>query len=72
MTFSQTLQKQLDKQKKRQEANKKAMEKYQQPNLEVRANWQTRGRGTNEDEYNIYLACTHENPPKTFEQWMGR
>ena len=36
MTFSQALQKQLDKQKKRQEDSKKAMEKYLQPDGTVK------------------------------------
>lgn len=49
--------------------------------LETMETWQTRARGTNEDEYQIYLDCandgkggdiTNDNKPlKTFEEWMG-
>ena len=33
--------------------------------------WQTRTRGTNEDEYEIYLANTADNPPLTFDEWLN-
>lgn len=32
--------------------------------------WQTQTRGSDEDEYDIYLSCTDEQPPKTFEEWL--
>lgn len=42
---------------------------------------QTKKRGTNKDEYQIYLSCadngegidiTTGEPMKTYEEWMGR
>lgn len=42
-------------------------------------NWQTRQRGTNDNEYQIYLACaddgngndiTNGKPLKTYEEWL--
>lgn len=50
------------------------------PELEIKANWQTRARGANEDEYEIYLACADDGkgndfttglPLKTFEEWLN-
>ena len=44
-----------------------------------RANWQTKARGSNSQEYQIYLACadngkgmdiTTGKPLKTYEEWM--
>lgn len=41
--------------------------------------WQTQSRGTNEQEYQIYLACADDGkgidittgkPLKTFEEWL--
>ncbi len=50
--------------------------------LEARANWQTKARGSNEDEYEIYLACANDGvggditrggaPLLTFDEWMAR
>jgi hypothetical protein len=49
--------------------------------LDARANHQTRVRGTNCDEYEIYLACADDGqggditrggaPLKTFDEWMN-
>ena len=42
--------------------------------------WQTRARGSDQDEFEIYLACTDDGkgldiisgkPLKTFDEWMG-
>ena len=42
--------------------------------------WQTKSRGTNKDEYQIYLDCADDGngqdittgkPLKTFEEWKG-
>lgn len=50
------------------------------PELEVNAEWQTQARGSNSNEYDIYLACAddgtgHEimtgKPLKTFEEWLA-
>jgi hypothetical protein len=47
---------------------------------EVRSDWQTQARGTNRQEYEIYIACvtdgggidvTTGRPIKTFEEWMN-
>ena len=44
------------------------------------ADWQTQARGTNNQEYQIYLACaddgngidvTTNKPLKTFDEWLG-
>jgi len=41
--------------------------------------WQTQARGTNQDEYEIYLSCADDGkgndittgePLKTFEEWL--
>ena len=49
--------------------------------LETNANWQTKARGTNEDEYQIYRDCaddgngidiTTSNPLLTYEEWLTR
>ena len=46
----------------------------------VRANWQTQTRGTNSNEYDIYVHCagdgsgldsTTGEPLKTYEEWMN-
>jgi hypothetical protein len=43
------------------------------------ADWQTQQRGTNDSEYQIYLACadngqgidiTTSNPLKTYQEWL--
>jgi hypothetical protein len=49
--------------------------------LEYAQDWQTRARGTNDQEYQIYLACaddgkggdiTREGAPlKTYEEWVA-
>lgn len=49
-------------------------------NLEREELWQTAYRGTNKDEYQIYLSCANDGkggditrdgaPLKTFEEWM--
>ncbi|MCG9575459.1 hypothetical protein L1D14_04330 [Vibrio tubiashii] len=45
-----------------------------------KANWQTQQRGSNDSEYEIYLACAddgHGNdtttgkPLKTYEEWLA-
>ena len=48
--------------------------------LETRAEWQTQARGTNDDEYQIYLACADDGkggditrggaPLKTYDEWV--
>ncbi len=50
-------------------------------NYEVHADWQTKMRGTMEDEYQVYLACTDDGrggditrngaPLKTFDEWLN-
>ena len=39
--------------------------------LEENEFWQTRYRGTNAEEYDIYVANTDDEPPKTFDEWLG-
>ena len=48
--------------------------------LDVSAEWQTQARGSNSNEYEIYLSCAddgtgHEimtgRPLKTFEEWLA-
>lgn len=49
--------------------------------LEVSATWQTRARGTNDNEYQIYLACADDGkggdvtrggePLKTYDEWIN-
>ena len=48
--------------------------------LKYNQDWQTKVRGTNEDEYDIYLACAddgtgHEimtgEPLKTYDEWLN-
>jgi hypothetical protein len=51
------------------------------PNLTPRANWQTPVRGTNDQEYQCYLACADDGkggditrngaPLKTYEEWLA-
>ena len=47
---------------------------------EVRDNWQTQARGSNDNEYQIYLACADDGngvdvttgkPLKTYEEWLN-
>lgn len=55
------------------------MSKSQQ--LEQRADWQTKARGSNEAEYQIYRSCADDGrggditrpgqPLKTFEEWLN-
>ena len=50
--------------------------------METRHDWQTQARGTNEDEYQIYLECASDGkggditnngePLKTFEEWLNQ
>ncbi|EPK7771251.1 hypothetical protein QFL30_003584 [Klebsiella oxytoca] len=51
----------------------------QQQRLETSYTWQTRGRGSNDQEYQIYRSCADDgkgnefmtgNPLKTYEQWL--
>ncbi len=51
-----------------------------QPKLETRENWQTKARGTNEQEYQTYLDLadngkgidiTTGKPLKTFDEWVN-
>ena len=46
----------------------------------VRADWQTQTRGTNSNEYDIYVQCagdgggldsTTRKPLKTYEEWLN-
>ena len=48
--------------------------------LEYNQLWQTKARGSNSNEYEIYLACaddgkgndvTTDKPLKTFEEWLN-
>ena len=51
------------------------------PNLIPAANWQTRARGSNDQEYQIYLACADDGkggditrggaPLKTYDEWLA-
>jgi hypothetical protein len=50
-------------------------------NLEVKADWQTQARGSNDQEYQIYLACADDGkggditrggaPLKTYDEWLN-
>jgi hypothetical protein len=50
--------------------------------LEVSATWQTQARGSNQDEYEIYLACADNGkggditrngaPLATYDEWINR
>lgn len=46
----------------------------------VRADWQTKARGSNRAEYEIYLSCANDGngvdfttgkPLKTYEEWLN-
>ena len=44
----------------------------------VRSNWQTKARGSNDQEYEIYLSAVDENglwldgkPAKTYDEWLS-
>ena len=49
--------------------------------LEYNDDWQTQARGTNQDEYEIYLACADDGkggditrdgkPLKTYDEWLS-
>lgn len=52
----------------------------EQPNLEVMDTWQTRARGSNDSEYQIYLAFADDGkgnefmtgrPLKTYDEWLN-
>lgn len=47
---------------------------------EVKSNWQTQARGTNDNEYQIYLSCANDGndidfttgkPLKTYDEWFN-
>ena len=50
--------------------------------LEVSATWKTQARGSNQDEYEIYLACADNGkggditrngaPLATYDEWINR
>jgi len=49
-------------------------------NISTSLLWQTRARGTNQDEYQIYLDCADDGdgndittgePLKTFDEWLN-
>ena len=42
-----------------------------QGKFEMRDGYQTKSRGTNDNEYQIYTAFTNDNPPKTYDQWLN-
>ena len=56
-------------------------EDRQMSDLEQNEFWQTQTRGTNENEYEIYLSCANDGkggdvtndgkPLKTFNEWLG-
>ncbi len=48
--------------------------------MEMNQMWQTKARGSNNDEYQIYLDCANDGngtdittgePLKTFDEWIG-
>lgn len=48
--------------------------------LEVKADWQTKARGTNDSEYQIYLDCANDGKGNdittgkkllTYEEWLN-
>ena len=50
------------------------------PKLQPKANWQTRYRGTNSAEYDIYRSCANDGngndittgkPLKTYDEWIS-
>lgn len=51
------------------------------PALQVKADWQTQYRGSNDNEYQIYLACADDGkggditrggaPLKSYEEWLN-
>ena len=56
------------------------MEETTSPDLERQEFWQTQCRGSNNNEYQIYLACADDGngidfttgrPLKTFEEWLS-
>lgn len=48
------------------------MEKETDKRLEQSATWQTPCRGTNDNEYQIYVACAQDLGwvVKTYEEWL--
>jgi hypothetical protein len=49
--------------------------------LETKADWQTKARGSNNQEYQIYLTCADDGkgidittgkPLLTFDEWMNK
>jgi len=59
----------------------KKMNKAESHNLEVMAEWQTKSRGSNDSEYQIYLDCADDGcggditrggaPLKTYDEWIN-
>lgn len=52
----------------------------QQQKLEVQDTWQTKARGSDDQEYQIYLACADDGkgnefmtglPLKTYDEWLN-
>ena len=51
------------------------------PKLLPRANWQTKARGSNDDEYQIYLSCANDGkggdvtrngaPLLSYDEWLS-
>lgn len=49
------------------------MERESDPKLMPHADWQTRQRGTNDNEYQIYVACAESLgwEIKTYDEWLN-
>lgn len=57
------------------------MEKQPDPRLVPNFDWQTQQRGTNDEEYQIYLSCADNGkggditrggkPLKTYDEWLN-
>lgn len=49
------------------------MERQNDPQLMPRENWQTRQRGTLEEEYEIYASIVRGTgeAPKSFDEWLA-
>lgn len=57
------------------------MEKQPDPRIVPNADWQTKHRGTNDAEYQIYLSCANDGkggdvtrggqPLKTYDEWLN-
>lgn len=58
-----------------------SISRKEDPRLIPNANWQTRQRGTNDSEYQIYLSCANDGkggditrngkPLKTYDEWLN-